>query len=412
VASVDTTGYWRDSSVSPTGTGYHYNHNAETFLLTGDALGRAMIDLQIPDTTAPTPDPMTWALAPTPGGATPILSTDFSGRTVSGDTASNITWTTNGVLDPGAITALDIDSAAPGTFELFDTADAQGYFVPNLNLSKEGPWSTSLTLNLTIPEISLENVVLDRRNFENSGTFRPLGKERAVLWTVTVTGSISGQLDSVQLTSDVTLFGTETIVFASPLTLTNAESYEVMIRADAVGTLGNNAGLAGLTLNGDIGTPVGSATFIRMFATLATDPSGVEYYFTCIEDPAHDSGWQDGTFYTDTGLTPETQYTYTVKARDKSIAQNETAASAEASATTGSSCSTCGDIDGSGGNVDMADFAEMSKCWGVDPTVDSSCVCANLVEASDNIIDLLDLQVLAELFLSTSSDYPPDCSTP
>jgi hypothetical protein len=59
----------------------------------------------------------------------------------------------------------------------------------------------------------------------------------------------------------------------------------------------------------------------------------------------------------------------------------------------------------------MADFAEMSKCWGVDPTVDSSCVCANLVEAGGNIIDLLDLRILAELFLSSSSDYPPDCST-
>ena len=30
---------------SPTGTGYHYNHNAETYVLTGDALGRAMVGL-------------------------------------------------------------------------------------------------------------------------------------------------------------------------------------------------------------------------------------------------------------------------------------------------------------------------------------------------------------------------------
>lgn len=43
VASVDTRGYWRETSESPTGTGYHYNHNAETYVLTGDALGRAMV---------------------------------------------------------------------------------------------------------------------------------------------------------------------------------------------------------------------------------------------------------------------------------------------------------------------------------------------------------------------------------
>ena len=45
VASVDTRGFWRSRAESPTGTGYHYNHNAETYVLTGDALGRAMVGL-------------------------------------------------------------------------------------------------------------------------------------------------------------------------------------------------------------------------------------------------------------------------------------------------------------------------------------------------------------------------------
>jgi len=45
VASVDTRGYWRDQGESPTGTGYHYNHNAETYVLTGDTMGRAMVGL-------------------------------------------------------------------------------------------------------------------------------------------------------------------------------------------------------------------------------------------------------------------------------------------------------------------------------------------------------------------------------
>jgi len=45
VASVDTRGFWRARGDSPTNTGYHYNHNAETYVLTGDALGRAMVRL-------------------------------------------------------------------------------------------------------------------------------------------------------------------------------------------------------------------------------------------------------------------------------------------------------------------------------------------------------------------------------
>ncbi len=45
VASVDSRGFWRSQGNSPTGVGYHYNHNAETYVLTGDALGRAMVEL-------------------------------------------------------------------------------------------------------------------------------------------------------------------------------------------------------------------------------------------------------------------------------------------------------------------------------------------------------------------------------
>jgi len=45
VKTVEARDYWRDKSVSPTGAGYHYNHNAETYMDVGDALGRAMVEL-------------------------------------------------------------------------------------------------------------------------------------------------------------------------------------------------------------------------------------------------------------------------------------------------------------------------------------------------------------------------------
>lgn len=44
VKTVEARGYWRDFGPN-TNQGFHYNHNAETYLLVGDALGRAMIDL-------------------------------------------------------------------------------------------------------------------------------------------------------------------------------------------------------------------------------------------------------------------------------------------------------------------------------------------------------------------------------
>ena len=75
---------------------------------------------------------------------------------------------------------------------------------------------------------------------------------------------------------------------------------------------------------------------IVMEAKTASDVSRVEYLFLCTSGGGNDSGWQDSPLYEDTGLLPDTLYTYKVKARDKSAGQNETGFSSEASALTSS----------------------------------------------------------------------------
>lgn len=45
VKTIDARPFWRDKSVSPSGAGYHYNHNAETYMEVGNALGWAMAEL-------------------------------------------------------------------------------------------------------------------------------------------------------------------------------------------------------------------------------------------------------------------------------------------------------------------------------------------------------------------------------
>jgi pectin methylesterase-like acyl-CoA thioesterase len=104
---------------------------------------------------------------------------------------------------------------------------------------------------------------------------------------------------------------------------------------------------------------------IAMTATTAADISGVEYYFTNVTDANHDSGWQDSSTYTDTGLERDATYTYRVKARDKSFAHNATADSNEASETTLQYI--CGaemdsDFDGDC-QVTLADFAIFAEGW-------------------------------------------------
>jgi alpha-galactosidase len=45
VITVDIRDFWRSKEQSPSGQGYHYNRNAETYYLVGDALGRGMVKL-------------------------------------------------------------------------------------------------------------------------------------------------------------------------------------------------------------------------------------------------------------------------------------------------------------------------------------------------------------------------------
>ncbi len=45
VASVDTRDFWREVEESPRGQDYHYHRNPEFYLLTGEAMGRAMVRL-------------------------------------------------------------------------------------------------------------------------------------------------------------------------------------------------------------------------------------------------------------------------------------------------------------------------------------------------------------------------------
>lgn len=45
VKTVDARPYWRSKDESPTGAGYHYNHNAETYMDVGNALGCAMEEM-------------------------------------------------------------------------------------------------------------------------------------------------------------------------------------------------------------------------------------------------------------------------------------------------------------------------------------------------------------------------------
>ncbi len=109
---------------------------------------------------------------------------------------------------------------------------------------------------------------------------------------------------------------------------------------------------------------IGSSS-IAMTATTATDASGVEYLFDCTTAGGHDSVWQSGTTYTDTGLQPNTQYCYRVQARDKSPNQNATGWSTTQCATTQSG----GTMDMYVYDITMSSYSPKSNFYAARATV-------------------------------------------
>ncbi|MHC4499003.1 MAG: CotH kinase family protein, partial [Planctomycetota bacterium] len=134
-----------------------------------------------------------------------------------------------------------------------------------------------------------------------------------------------------------------------------------------------------------------SHSAITMTATTATDASGVQYYFDFNETAGgpggDDSGWQESPTYTDFGLSPQTQYTYRVKTRDQSPAQNEGSWSTSESATTLEPMMTCppGDLTGDC-DVDIFDLRLFAMQWVDEPGCTGHPVdCADLDQQADGI---------------------------
>jgi hypothetical protein len=70
--------------------------------------------------------------------------------------------------------------------------------------------------------------------------------------------------------------------------------------------------------------------------------------------------------------------------------------------------STCGDIDGTGGNIDLVDFASFAVCFNALPSSSPSCACSDL--NLDGTINLIDFATFALLFNGSTTQSPPNCT--
>ncbi|MHC4498360.1 MAG: hypothetical protein ACYS21_04505, partial [Planctomycetota bacterium] len=295
------------------------------------------------DGTAPTPDPMTWAVAPYTTGPTSISMTatpasdpsgveyyfeETSGNPGATDSGwqNNPTYVDTGLDDLTQYTytvkardkSTNQNEGTPSTAESATTEDGTPPAPDPMTWASvpagSGATSISMTATTASDPSGVEyyfdetsgNPGATDSGWQNSPSYEDTGLDQLTLYTYTVKArdKSTNQNETAWSTSESAMTGDGTPPTPDPMTWATP--------------------------------PYASATTsIAMVATTASDASGVEYYFTCTIGGGNNSGWQDGTSYEDTGLAELTQYTYTVVARDKSANQNETSPSTGASATTG-----------------------------------------------------------------------------
>jgi alpha-galactosidase len=334
VKSVDILKYWREIAESPMNQDFHYNRNAETYMLVGDAMGRAMLEMQ-DDTAPPAPSPMTFAIEPAAVDATTVGMVATTASDVSGPVEYYFENITNG-NNSGWITSTRWDNTglAPGSYDYrLKARDALG---------NESDWSATASASpgtdVTAPSpnpMSFE--VLPGALGENS---------------IAMAAAAASDINGVEYYFDCTVgggpdSGWQAGADFTALGLSPGTEYTYVVRArDGVGNVTGDSAPASATTAAPDTTPPSPdpMTFssapiatginsITMTATSASDESGVEYFFEAVSGGTS-SGWQGSASYTDTSLSPGTEYGYRVRARDKSPAQNTTGWSDVLTATT------------------------------------------------------------------------------
>jgi len=304
-----------------------------------------------PDTSAPSPDPATFASPPAAVSSTEITMTATTGSDPSppveyyfdetsgnpGGTDSG--WVTNPIYND---TGLDPDTQYTYTVQMRDS-------VPNTGTASAPANATTDTVSDIYPPTP------DPATFDSPPTAI---SDTEITMTATTgsdaTGPVQYYFDETSLNPGGSDSGwtTNPVYTDSGLNPSTQYTYTVQMR-DALLNTGSASSPANATTQAtpdtDPPTP-NPATFdsppaavssseITMTATTGSDASGpVEYFFdeTSGNPGGTDSGWVTNPVYNDTGLDPNTQYTYTVQMRDS--LPNTGTESASASATTPAGC--------------------------------------------------------------------------
>jgi hypothetical protein len=198
-----------------------------------------------------------------------LAGVDFDGRTrttvtTNNDTASPLNWSTDGVADPGSLTAVPNQALTNGfaQFEangLFQTGNTQDAFVPDLNIHNEGSFYVDIPLEVTAPGgVIVTGVSLTGIITNNGGAFQGVAREADYFAEVLDSGDnvlgsdfVNGQNAFQQNAGPVPT--TQVDLDFGSVALDSGSTYTVRLYVGADGELvGNNAGFDNLEIIGTV----------------------------------------------------------------------------------------------------------------------------------------------------------------
>ncbi|MDB6077080.1 MAG: hypothetical protein JWO82_827 [Akkermansiaceae bacterium] len=185
------------------------------------------------------------------GHAATVLATDFTGVDTSGSSATNISWTANGVQVPAA-TLTFYDPAAPATTFGFRTGGTPADNIQVArNIETAGPWATSFIVNPTVG-LDLTGFALDFRAISNTAGTQSASK--SVRYTLEI---FDGTTSLGSAFADVTDPGgtaggvTANLDLTALPDLNSGTAYTFVVTASSFATSGNNVAIDNLVLTGN-----------------------------------------------------------------------------------------------------------------------------------------------------------------
>ncbi|MGE9270429.1 MAG: Ig-like domain-containing protein [Verrucomicrobiales bacterium] len=210
-----TSPSWTDTGLTPDSS---YSYTVTAREATGDQLE-----------TESSAEASTETFPPTSGDE--ILATVFPGRSVDGLTATVTDYTTNGIANPGALTAESIPDSTITVVELFDSEDAQNYFAPRTN-NNSAHWRVDIPLVVDSEPIALGDIELYMQSFSSSGgkkSTQSIYLDHYVTVELIDASSSSIASQQIQATADSQFDWIGTFDFANGIDLSAETSYTLRI---------------------------------------------------------------------------------------------------------------------------------------------------------------------------------------